>query len=129
MEAYTERMGVAIIYCFGENPNADSTAKSAAEALTRAYPNHSWWVECKGGILLIKHFGISSKLGMLKHLSKMAGSARAFQREVVLAAGELLERAGLARRDYRGESVQHLEVDDPKLRKHFHKQPAQRVIH
>lgn len=119
---------MAIIYCYGDNPLADSHAKDAAETLCLAYPNHSWWVECKQGILLIKHFGISGTIGMVRHTSKLAGDAAARKRDIVLAAGELLERAGLPRRDYRGEEVRDLEVDSD-LKRHWHKPFKIEVIH
>ena len=119
---------MAIIYAFGDNPLADGHAKEAAEILSTAYPNHSWWVECKGGVLVIKHFGISGTIGMLRKLSQLVGDANARKREIVLAAGELLERAGLPRRDYRGEKVTRLEVDK-QYQKHFHSLPPPKVIH
>lgn len=119
---------MAIIYCFGDNKLADGHAKEAAEILSTAYPNHSWWVECKGGVLVIKHFGISGTIGMLRHMAQLVGDANARKREIVRAAGELLERAGLPRRDYRGERVTHFE-GDRKLVKHFHPLVAPKVIH
>jgi len=119
---------VAIIYCYGEDALADGHAKEAAEILCTAYPNHSWWVECRGGVLIIKHFGISGIIGMLRHMAQLVGDANLRKREIVRAAGELLERAGLPRRDYRGETVTHFEGDG-KLVKHFHPLPAAKVIH
>ncbi len=119
---------MAIIYCYGDNTLADAHAKEAAEILCEAYPNHSWWVECKGGILLIKHFGISDRLGMVRKLAALANDATRRKRDIVLAAGELLERAGLARRDFRGETVRDFDVDKD-LKKHWHKLRAMGVIH
>lgn len=118
---------MAIVYTFGDNPLADAHAKEAAEILSTAYPNHSWWVECKGGVVVIKHFGISGTIGMLRKLSQLANDAEARKREIVRAAGELLERAGLPRRDYRGEQVTSFEAD-AKIAKHFHILPAPKVI-
>lgn len=120
---------MALIYCFGDNELADSAAKEAAEVLVAAYPNHSWWVECKSGVLVIKHFGISGTIGMVRHMSSLVGSAKSRQREIVRAAGELLERAGLPRRDYRGETVKRLELDDPRMAKHFKQPMHMKVIH
>lgn len=102
---------MALIYCFGNTPMEDACAKRAAESLTTTYPNHSWWVECKGGILFIKHFGISAKIGMVRHLKSLDTSAKVFEREIARAAGELLERAGLPRRDFRGEEVVRFDAD------------------
>ena len=119
---------MAIIYCYGDSPLADAHAKEAAEILSSAYPNHSWWVECKSGVYVIKHFGISGTIGMVRHISKMAHDATARKRDLVLAAGELLERAGLARRDYRGEAVTSFEGDRG-IVKHFHPLAAPKVIY
>ncbi len=120
---------MAIIYCYGDNPLADGHAKEAAEVLSAAYPNHSWWVECRQGILLIKHFSISDRLGMVRRLADLAGDANTRKRDIVRAAGELLERAGLARRDFRGEDVQDFDVDRP-LKKHWRRQMRKiEVIH
>jgi hypothetical protein len=120
---------MALIFCNGVTPMEDAYAKRAAESLVTAYPNHSWWVECKGGALIIKHFGISGTLGMVRHLASLDSSATAFKREVVRAAGELLERAGLPRRDYRGETVKSFDGD--RYTKHWHKRPGMhmKVIH
>ena len=119
---------MALIYCFGDNELADAHAKEAAETLCSAYPNHSWWVECKGGILLIKHFGISDSLGMVRKLASLASNSAARKRALVQAAGELLERAGLARRDFRGEEVRDFDVDKP-LKKYWKKRRALGAIH
>ena len=118
---------MALVYCYGDSPLADAHAKEAAEVLCTAYPNHSWWVECKGGALIIKHFGISDKIGMVRKLTALAGDANARKRDFVRAAGELLERAGLARRDYRGEKVRDLDVDAP-LKKRWAPLPGMKVI-
>jgi len=121
---------MALIYCNGDTKLGESYAKRAAESLVAKYPNHSWWVEVKGGALIIKHFGISGTLGMVRHTSALDTSSRVFEREVVRAAGELLERAGLPRRDYRGEAVTNFEGDF-KYRKHWLKRPGMKmkVIH
>lgn len=120
---------MALIYCDGDNDLAKSYSRAAAEALVSCYPNHSWWVETKGGALVIKHFGISGMLGMVRHTSSLDFSATNFKKEVILAAGELLERAGLSRGAYTGEAVQAFEGDD--LTEHWVKNPGMKmkVIH
>lgn len=121
---------MALVYCDGDNKLAEAYAKRAAESLTQAYPNHSWWVECKGGALIIKHFGISGTIGMVRHTSALDTSSGVFEREIVRAAGELLERAGLPRRDYRGEEVKNLEVDWRYKRQWLKRPPVKmKVIH
>lgn len=120
---------MALIYCDGDNKLAEGYAKQAAEALVEVYPNHSWWVECKGGALIIKHFGISGLVGMVRHVSALDVSAKTFKKEIVMAAGELLERASLCRGAYTGEAVEHF--DGEEYTKHWAKRPGahMKVIH
>ena len=120
---------MALIYCDGENELAKAYAKRAAEALVLAYPNNSLWVECRGGLLIIKHFAISGQVGMVRHTSALDASSAIFQKEIIRAAGELLERAGLARASYSGEEVEDFEGEE--YRKYWLKRPghATKVIH
>lgn len=109
---------MAIVYCFGDTPLHDALAKSSAEALTLAYPNHSWWVECKGDSLIIKHFDISDKIGMVRRISALSADAAAFKRDIIMAAGELLECVGLARGGRNDDPV--LKIEAPKhIAKHL----------
>lgn len=120
---------MALIYCDGDNEMARAYAKQAAESLVWAYPNHSWWVECKQGALIIKHFAISGMIGMVRHTSSLDISAKTFRDEINRAAGELLERAGLPRGPYQGQPVTSFEGDE--YSKHWAKRPGMRmkVIH
>lgn len=121
---------MAIVYCYGDCPLADGYAKEAAETLTVAYPNHSWWVECKQGCLIIKHFGISGLVGMVRHTAALDGDATARKAEIKRAAGELLERAGLPRGAYNGDKVRDLDVDKD-LKKYWLRRPGahMKIIH
>ncbi len=121
---------MALIYCDGDNDLARGYAKGAAEALVMIYPNHSWWVECKQGVLVIKHFGISGTIGMVCHCSTLNCSAAAFKSEITRAAGELLERADLPRGPYVGQPVLSFDGDD-EIEEHFADHPPllMRVIH
>lgn len=121
---------MALIYCYGDSKLADSFAKESAETLVAAYPNHSWWVECKGGVLVIKNFAISGTVGMLRHMSKLDVSATIRKRDILRAAGELLERAALRRGAYDGEITQDLDAD-PRTRREWAKRKPlpMKVIH
>lgn len=123
---------MALIYCYGDNKLADAMAKDSAELLTKYYPNHSWWVECKQGVLIIKHLeasGMRGLIGMVKRVDSLAHDAKVRHREIVMMAGELLERAGLRRGANVGDPVVGLDVDAT-LRKHWHRplRPT-KVIH
>lgn len=120
---------MALISVFGDNPLADERAKETAEFLTFAYPNHSWWVEVRQGVLVIKHLeasGARGLIGMLRHTSQLGADAKARKQEVIRAAGELLERAGLLRGARGDDPVTHLELDDSKMKKYWH---APRLLH
>ena len=123
---------MALIYCDGENELAKAYAREAAESLVQAYPNHSWWVECRGGVLVVKHFEASGRrgtVGMVRHTSALDHDAGARKKDVVMAAGEMLERAGLARGANTGDPVKSFEFDDAKMAKHWHQPLPVKVIH
>jgi hypothetical protein len=119
---------MALIYCDGDCDLAKGYAKNAAEALVMIYPNHSWWVECKQGVLVIKHFAISGMIGMVRHCADLDFSATSFRHEIAMAAGELLERAGMPRGAFDGQTVEALDVDED-LQKHFGQPMTMKVIH
>jgi hypothetical protein len=107
---------MALIYSYGETPLDESFAKEAAEVLTAAYPNHGWWVECRQGVLIVKHFeasGYRGLVGMLRKVSQLSHDAAARKREIVRAAGELLERAYLPRGRRSDHPVTKMDLDAP----------------
>jgi len=122
---------VAIVYCYGDNKLADAFAKSCAETIFTAYPNHSWWVECKGGVLVIKHMEASGVRGLVGMLRKMdvLPTGRALHKELIRAAGELLERAFLDRGERNEDPVERFDAQDKQVQKYWHKPFHQRVIH
>lgn len=119
---------MAIAYAEGRTPIEYAFAQEAAETLVDAYPNHSWNVRCDGGVLLVKHFSIHGTIGMCLHMDKIDHDAGKRKHSTIMAAGELLERAGLARRAYDGTPVTKLEGDEKFLRK-WKPQPASPVHH
>jgi hypothetical protein len=113
---------MALIHCIGDNPLADACAKESAELLVSAYPNHSWWIECKGGVLIIKHLEASGRrglIGMLRKMDQLSHDATRRKREILMAAGELLERANLARGARTDDPVTTFELDDVKMQKYW----------
>jgi hypothetical protein len=122
---------MALIHCYGDNPLADSFAKHCAEIITFTYPNHSWWVECKSGVLVIKHLEASGARGLIGMLRKMDAlpRGRALRKELLRAAGEMLERANLARSGRTDDPVTSFELDDAKMQKFWHAPKHSKVIH
>lgn len=75
----------------------DVMAGDVAKALAEAYPGHPWHIRIGGGILMIKHMKLSDKMGIARKYSRLTWDAGRRRREVVMAAGEFLERSGLTR--------------------------------
>ena len=123
---------MALIACIGDNPLDDAFAKRVAEILVPTYPNHSWWVECRQGVLIIKHMeasGARGLIGMLRKLDKLPQDSTALRKEIMRAGGELLERAHLARGARTEDPVEGFELDDAKMRKYWHAPMHQKLIH
>jgi len=81
----------------GKTPLDEQVAGGVMMVLTEAYPGHPWHVDVHDGLLVIKHMKMSRKWGMVRKLPKVGHDAKVLKHEVVMAAGEFLERAGLAR--------------------------------
>ena len=83
--------------------------KEIGEILSTAYPGYSWFVRIDGGILAISTYDVTGTYGrqtalkMVRHFSDIAHDAKRRKHEVVLAAGEMLERARLKRGQATGE--------------------------
>ncbi len=122
---------MALIYCDGDTELAKAYAKDAAEILVATYPNHSWWCECRGGALIIKLPTISERIGMVKHVSSLDHDAGRRKKDIVNAAGEFLERAGLPRAGYQGQAVKDFETDDKRMKGYWRGRPGfpTKVIH
>lgn len=88
---------MTLAYSESEDPANLPMANEILEVLTYAYPGHSWWVRIDGGVVIIKHFDISGTVGMVRKYKDLAHDANARKRDVINAAGELLERAHVRR--------------------------------
>jgi len=122
---------MAVVYIHGDSPINESFAKEVAEDLTLAYPNHSWWVEVKGGCIIVKHFmlsGMRGTIGMVRHLAALDGDAKKRKQSILTAGGELLERANLIRGAYTGEQIESMELEAG-LAKYWHQAAETKVIH
>lgn len=76
-------------------------AKELSGVLQKHYPGHLWAVNVDGaqGVATIKNFKLSGDWGFLLHLNLF--SASEYERRIVMAAGELLERYNLSRGFFR----------------------------
>lgn len=87
-------------------------AKDMAECLHRAYPNHLWAVTCEGekGIATVRNMMLSGNWGFVLKLSDFSSSSD-WQKQVVMAGGELLERFKLRRGMADQDAIAQLNVD------------------
>ncbi len=123
---------MALAIAVGDNKMDDAFAKSVLEILVPIYPNHGWHVECKAGVLIIKHLEASGHrglIGMLRKMDQLPKAGRGLKKEIMRAGGELLERAKLARSGRTDDPVTSFELDDESMRKYWHAPVRQRVIH
>lgn len=93
---------------FGTLKDLDICAKTVA-ILDEVYQGHYWAVKCEGGILHIKNLSFDNRWGIARRLGDMEFDAGVFRREVIRAAGEFLERAGLARQSWNGDAIKRME--------------------
>lgn len=98
------------IICEADDDRDDGMAKEIGSILAEAYPGHPWHIRIGGGVLIIKHMKVSQKMGIARRYQRIGWDAAVRKREVVMAAGEFLERAGLTRgRVIEGEFVKTME--------------------
>jgi hypothetical protein len=73
-------------------------AKNMADTLHKHYPKHIWAVTCEGdrGIATIRNLSLSGDWGFILHLDAQY-SASHWDRKVINAGGEILERFRVAR--------------------------------
>jgi len=102
-------------HTFGKSD--EMLARDAAETLNKHYPGHLWAVNVnsdpKGGIMVIKNFAISSTFGMTLHLAKLDPTLK----KVVMAGGELLERAKMLRGKAQGDKATYVDGIPDKYQK------------
>lgn len=84
-------------------------AKRASELLNRHYPGYLWAVnvnsEEKGGVMFIKNFSISYRYGYTLHIEKLDNKLN----KVVMAGGEILERARMKRGTWNGSNPHYID--------------------
>ena len=117
---------MAIIRTESADPMNLPMAKEIAEILSAAYPSHNWYIRIDGGLLIIKNLAISTTASMCRHITTLDHDATARKRDVILAAGEFLEAAGMRRGAYDGEAARQLEGLNGKFKPLLH---APGIIH
>jgi hypothetical protein len=108
------------LYSEGGTKQEEADSHHVLEILCSAYPGHPWATRVEGGVVFIKHLEFGTNWGMCKKFSDISHDAAVFKKEIIMAAGEFLERAGLVRGRATGDEIVRVEgvpeKDQPKTR-------------
>lgn len=85
-------------------------AKNMAEVLNRHYPGYLWAVNVQGSVVNVFNFALSGRWGFTLRIPEQF-SASDFDRQVMRAGGELLERYRLARGKFDEDKYARLRTD------------------
>lgn len=109
-----------MIYSEGDSKLEEADADKVLQILCEVYPGHPWATLVRGGVVFIKHLELGSNWGMVRKYKDMTHDSAVFRREIIMAAGEFLERAGLVRGRANGDDIVRVEgipeKDQPKTR-------------
>lgn len=92
-----------------EHDRDEPMAREIVNTLSTSYPGHGWFVTIKGGIVQVKNLDWSEKWGMVIHYSQLGNDAKVRKQQIVLKAGEFLERANVKRGAKTEQAVRHIE--------------------
>lgn len=97
-----------ILWQEGATKAQEDEAHGILEALTAAYPGYPWAVRVYDGGFFIRHLGYPAGWGMNCKHPQFGYSASAMKRQIILMAGEWLERASLKRGRENGDEPQYV---------------------
>lgn len=104
-----------ILWKEGATQAQEDEAQAILECLTTAYPNHPWGVRVYDGGFFIRHMAFEKNWGMNYRGSASVYSSSAMKRQIILLAGEWLERAGMRRgRGDPDQEIEHVEGVPPR---------------
>lgn len=86
-----------IIYSEGATRSQEDEANMILDVLTRIYPGHPWGVRVYDGGFFIRHLDFPANWGMNCKYRDFGHDAAVLKREVIMKAGEWLERANMKR--------------------------------
>lgn len=85
---------------WGDTPLQEKQAKEIFWTLFTAYPGHPWFVTVYDGGFSIKHLDFDGPWGMRAKFKDTDFSSSALKHNVVMKAGEWLDRANIPRTRY-----------------------------
>lgn len=94
-----------MLYSEGGTKLQEADAHHVLEILCSVYPGHPWATRVDGGIVFIKHLELGTNWGMVKKFKDINHDSTRFKHEIIMAAGEFLERAGLLRGRSNGDEI------------------------
>ena len=108
-----------IIYSEGATKAQEDEAQQILEVLTLCYPGYPWGVRVYDGGFFIRNLDFPKNWGMNQPKADKYGSASEMKKDVIMKAGEWLERANLKRGRANGDEIQHLEGAPAHHQPHF----------
>ena len=99
-----------ILYNEGATKAQEDEGRDIIDVLTMAYPGHPWGVRVYDGGFFIRHLAFPANWGMNVKFKSVGHDWAVMKREIIVMAGEGLERAGLVRGRYDSDQeIEHLE--------------------
>jgi len=102
-------MDEAVVGFDTEHDRDEPLARDIVNTLCQHYPGFGWHVNIKGGGIYIKNLDWSDKWGMWLKTNNVNHDAAVLKRQVVMQAGEFLERAWVKRGASDGSVVKSIE--------------------
>lgn len=97
-----------LVYSEGGTKFQEDEAETILGVLSEIYPSHPWGVRVFDGGFFIRHLDFPSNWGMIVK-TKGIYSASQLKRQIILKAGEWLERANLKRGRSNGDEIGRVE--------------------
>jgi hypothetical protein len=98
-----------LLYSEGGTKSEEADAHKVLEILCEAYPGHPWATRVEGGCIFIRHLELGNNWGMNAKFKNITHDATRFKKEIIMMAGEFLERAGLVRGRANGDEIHRVE--------------------
>ena len=117
-----------ILYSEGATKSQEDEANWILEALNVAYPGYPWVVRVTDGMFMISNLLFDPTWRMVCKHPQFGYSASAMKREVILNAGEWLERANLKRGRNNEDEITHFDGVPDKYQPDFKKDPVPVIV-
>jgi hypothetical protein len=98
-----------MLYSEGDSKLEEADSVKVLEILCEVYPGHPWATLVRGGIVFVRHLGLGKNWGMVRKYKDITHDSAVFKKEIIMAAGEFLERASLKRGRSTGDEITHFE--------------------